>query len=634
MSIVFLNKRRYYLTLVIVLILPHLYLIAQHAKVRSTISIDNSAGKISELRITECFGIVSPQSDVPTYLTNVSNLERKHSYNKELDSIKDFKTIEKSIVRKEFKHVEQLITQGVTELSVTSNFKGNIFNGGAPPDNSLAIADNGNIVSVVNCNIAYYTSQGRQIWAGSFWELYKDPSLTEIIFDPVVMYDSQYDRFIMIAVHGTRSSTSKLIVSFSKSNNPLDGWYVYKLDGNPLNNSCWLDYPKLGISNNEIFITGHLQNDLMGFSESIIYQIDKKNGYEGGKLAWVIWNDIFGDPIALVPATYGQKGNYGPGLYFVTQSPTRGNAVDLYEITSDLNSIPKITRTSVLKSEYEPSGNAFQLGTTVQLNTGDCRIQNAMYLDGTIHYVFQSDYQNSNYSGINYNQLNVKTLINRTFTYGQIGYDCTYPSLSSYSTSTTDHTVMICYLRSGTIIYPEIRAVKYDEKNAWSNSVLIKSGSTYVDAFQLDNTVRWGDYTGIAYRYNPNGPEIWLSGCYGSRQSLFSTMYNCFNTWIAQIHNSTVNVREDHFRNNPELYLFPNPAIDMFSLEFKLNKSQHVKINVHDVAGNLVHTLFNGSLDKGKNMLTFNCNAFPRGTYVVTINQDDTIIQTAKFIVE
>jgi hypothetical protein len=463
--------------------------------------------------------------------------------------------------------------------------------------------------------------------------LFKDPSLTELIFDPIVLYDTQQDRFVLIAIHGFTSNTSKLIIAFSKTNNPINGWWVYKLSGNPLNNNCWLDYPKLGISNNEVFVTGNLFSDVSGFSESIIYQINKTNGYAGTNLSWTIWSNITGDPITIIPASYGQKGNYGPGLYFVNQPPASGNKVELYEITNDLNANPLLTRNTIFKSDYEPSGYALQSGTPVQLITGDCRIQNAFYLDGIIHYVFQSDYQNSNYTGINYNRLNVNSLTNLSYTYGEIGFDCSFPSLASYATSDKDKTVAFCYLRSGATIFPETRSIKFNNNQTWSSSILVKAGNTFVDAFEFDNYVRWGDYSGISYRYNPNNAEVWLAGCYGVRQNLQGTGYNCFNTWIAQITDATANSVDQKKENLNNVLVWPNPSIDLVNIEFQLEQADKIQIEIIDVSGKYLKTLFNGSLKKGKNLLTFNKEVLSAGTYLLIIKTDDKTLKFEKLIV-
>jgi hypothetical protein len=607
---------------------------AQHLKATQNnngASVQNAA-QLSRNNITECSGLSIPNFNKTPLLINIKNLEKKNKYSSDIEILKAKKTDEK--LKDTIKEQGKVITNISNNITVAKNFQGNIFNGGAPPDNTIAISNNGNIVSVINCNVAYYNYNGNQLWTGSFWELFNDPTLTELIFDPIVLYDSQQDRFVMIAIHGFTSATSKLIISFSKTNNPTDGWWTYKLTGNPLNNSCWLDYPKLGISNNEIFVTGNLFNDNSGFSESVIYQIGKKNGYNGSNLNWSIWSDISGSPIIVIPVSYGQQGNYGPGLYFVNQSPASGNAVELYEITDSLNGNPQLTRNTIFKSDYEPSGNAFQLGTSVKLITGDCRILNAFYLDGIIHYVFQSDYQNTNYTGINYNRLNVSSLTNLSYSFGQIEFDCAYPSVASYATSATDKTVIFCYLRSGASIFPETRAIVFNNNQTWSNSILVKSGVNFVDAFQFDNSVRWGDYTGITYKYNQTKPEVWLSGCFGSRQNLFNTNYNCFNNWIAQITDATLNTAEDNLENKINLMVFPNPAIELYNLEFEVDIPGNVKIDLNDLNGKILNTLFNGNLMPGKNLLTFNRKAISNGTYIISIKTSDNKYISKKLIIE
>jgi PKD repeat protein len=43
---------------------------------------------------------------------------------------------------------------------------------------------------------------------------------------------------------------------------------------------------------------------------------------------------------------------------------------------------------------------------------------------------------------------------------------------------------------------------------------------------------RWGDYSGISRRHSANGPEVWISGCFGNNEDNGS---NVLSTWIAQI---------------------------------------------------------------------------------------------------
>ena len=187
-----------------------LSLCAQHSKVKR----DHQATEflndaiLSEMQTTLCSGGSKQAYNAYPLLTHIKNLEKKNYFSKEIADLKAEKTKNKRIQNIEQMNVDSALNASSQNISLNTNFKANAFNGGAPPDNTLAIANNGNIVSVINCNVAYYNNSGAQLWTGSFWELFNDPTLTEIIYDPIVLYDSQADRFVMIAVHGFTSATS------------------------------------------------------------------------------------------------------------------------------------------------------------------------------------------------------------------------------------------------------------------------------------------------------------------------------------------------------------------------------------------------------------------------------------------
>lgn len=568
-------------------------------------------------------------------LLSIKNLEKKHSFGSNVDSIKRYKTTH--LLKNEDKN--KLLQNEKTPLSSNSKtnefgFEGNIFNGGAPPDNSIAISQSGYIVSVINCNVGYYNSYGDQLWFGSFWELFKDPTLTELIYDPMVQFDPVEKKFVMIAVHGFTSATSKVIVAFSKSDNPLEGWWIYTLSGNPVNDRSWLDYPKFGISNKEIFITGNLFVDNSGFNQSVIYQISKEDGFFGRNLKWKLWSEIEDNPLILYPVSHGQSKNYGPGIFLLNQSPASGNSINLFEITNELDNNPVLLRKEIFKQDYEPSAYASQAETPIQLVTGDCRIQNAYFLNDVIHYVFQSDFNQTNFTGINYNQLNVKTLENKSFLFGQNGFHLSYPSITSFAKTEIDPTSIICFLRSGNSIFPETCYITIDSLQRWSNIQVVKKGNNFVNAFEQDELVRWGDYTGICSRENPTNPEVWLSGCFGTKQRLFNQEYNCFGTWIHGIGTSSISSVHSSELKNSELAVFPNPVIDLLHIQFYNPNIGFITIDVIDMTGNVVVKLFSGTLKFGKNLLTFNKNYLPSGMYIVSVKNETNILESVKFVVK
>lgn len=513
---------------------------SQEIKIKPTeidgsVLVEENAGQKSTILTTNLTSTVNHNSIAEKWAVKVRPTFSRRHFTDEIDSIKQAKLKNKFSNTNEDSEES---SRAVTPV-IGTNFEGNWSLAGAPPDNSMAISNGGYIVTANNDGIEYYNSSGTQLYFNYWYDFFNDPSLTSMIYDPKVIYDSGSDRFVLVVLHGSTASTSKVIVCFSQTNNPSSGWYRYDLSGNPLANNCWFDYPALGVSNNEIYVTGNLfTSGSNTFNQSIIYQITKAGGYAGGSLNWQYWSGLSASPytaFTLQPASYGHQGNYGPGIYFVSNSAGGSNQIRLWDLTNDIGSSPSLNSYTISTTAYSPAGDAQQLGSSDLMDNGDCRVQNAFYLDGTLHFVFHSDI-GSGWNGINYNRINTTTLTNQSTTFGLSGTaDYSYPSVVSFSTSITDKSVMIAFLRSSSSIYPELRVVNCDNTLTWSGSTLVKSGETFVNFLTGDE--RWGDYSGISRRHNAATARIWLAGCYGA--NIPGYMNNTYKTWISEIYSTS-----------------------------------------------------------------------------------------------
>jgi hypothetical protein len=495
----------------------------------------------------------------------------------------------------------------------------------------MAISNGGFIVTANNDGIEYYNDSGNSIYTDYWSDFFNDNTLTSSIYDPKVIYDSGADRFVMVVLHGTTAATSKVLICFSKSNNPSDGWWVYQVSGNPLNNNCWFDFPNLGVSNNEIYITGNLFVTGGSFDQAIVYQIPKANGYAGANINWQYWYNLSSTPFTaftLVPASHGHQGNYGPGIYFVSNQSGGNNQIRLWDLSDDLSGNPTMTSYTVNTTAYSPAADASQQGTNDQLDNGDCRIQNAFYLDGTIHYVFHSDI-GSGWNGIHYNRLLVSSLTNQSSTFGLQGsFDYSYPAVVPFSTSTTDKSVMIAFLASSGSTYPQVRVVNCDHNLQWSSSTQVKAGETHVDFLSGDE--RWGDYTGISRKHNSANPEIWLAGSYGA--DVFLQQYNTYKTWIAEVYGTSTVQREEDLQE-AQISLYPNPTYDFFQVLFTTQTPEPVTIQLLDQNGKLIRLLYQDMPKSGTNKLMFNKEALSAGTYFIQITTSTKTLKNEKVII-
>lgn len=555
---------------------------------------------------------------------------RKH-YSKDIVDIKKSKILEKS---SSYNNNDEL-PKSVTSIDplIGTNFEANWTKVGVPPDNSMAISNGGFIVSANNDGIEYYNSSGSFLYFDYWSDFFDDNTLTATLYDPKIIYDSGADRFVMVVLHGSTASTSKVIVCFSKTNNPQSGWWTYKLTGNPLNNNCWFDYPALGVSNNEIYVTGNLFVTNGLFNQAIVYQIPKASGYAGSNLNWLYWSNLSSSPydaFSVVPASNGHQGNYGPGIYLVSNKSGGDNRIRLWDLTDDMSGNPKMNSYTINTTSYSPSADASQLGIADKLDNGDCRIQNAFYLNGIVHYVFSSDI-GTGWNGINYNRITVSNSTNQSSTLGLQGsFDYSYPAVVPFSTSNSDKSVMIAFLRSSSSTYPQIRVVGCDNNMQWSSSILVKAGETYVDILNGDE--RWGDYTGISRKHNSSSPRIWLAGCYGANNSSQS-VNNTWKTWVAEIYGTSNVGLNDYISAPDKISMFPNPTYDLMNIFFTTESSEKTTIQILDISGRVVKFLYSDTPKVGENKLTFNKGALTAGTYFVSISTLSKIIKNEKLII-
>lgn len=398
---------------------------------------------------------------------------------------------------------------------VLSTFEANDFDGWFPPDNNMAISDDGYIVSVINSAVSYHDADGNELMSNMGYNIFlADLNLSNFIFDPKILYDPVLDRFIMVVLSGNEPSTSTVVVGFSVSQNPEDGWNFYTYSGNFLQGS-WFDFPNIAVSETDLFITGNLFSG--GFDQTVVLQIKKENGPTGGVLDWEFFNNVQNgngdDAFTVVPGSYGYDGAYGPGIFMVSNFSFGGNQIFLYEVTDSVNANQTINVYSVGAPFYDSPGNALQAGSSDVLDTGGSRIRNAFYNNGLIHFVYSTDFQ-SGFSGVRYQRIDVSDITIQTETFGQNQFDYSYPTVVPFGMSDTSQAVMIAYLQSSANTFPGIGVVNCDDDMEFSDPVLVKKGESAINP-SGENNERWGDYSGGGRRHSSDYPNAWFTGCIG-----------------------------------------------------------------------------------------------------------------------
>ena len=144
--------------------------------------------------------------------------------------------------------------------------------------------------------------------------------------------------------------------------------------------------------------------------------------------------------------------------------------------------------------------------------------------------------------------------------------------------------------------------IEDDQQNIW-----IASENGLFKLSPDENFTRYSTLDGLAdnnvtgIEFSANG-DIWVSTWNGvSTTALISTA-------ISNLGNKKV-----------ELHLYPNPTYTTATLDFDLQKNENVKVEIYNVAGQLLFTPFYGKKSMGNHQIEFDVAKFPQGVYFCKI---------------
>ncbi len=506
-------------------------------------------------------------------------------------------------------------------FEVTEGFFSRL-NGGCPNDNTIAISNSNRIMSMMNGHVGIYTADGRRLNLYSLERFFKnhvnDPC------DPKVIYDPGVDRFFMFA-QPCGKVRKNIAFGFSVSNNPNGKWYIYLFPSDYDGTGTWSDYPKIGYTKKEMFVSLRIFDSNRKYKHTVVYQMDKKEGYAGQTMTYKTWPNL---PFSTTIVRSG-TGIYGPGAYLVSTSSHEGSEIVLMDITDNLDNNPVMKTYHIPTDSYDVPGACSQLGSTNKLDPGDCRVQDAYYQNGIIHFVFMDN--KSDWASVRYHRLNVET--KNGYNYKVIHYagtkDYTYPSISPFTNDIENQTSIVHFQATGPNSYPEMRAKVFDSDFEFQSSQLIQIGTAPMnDCYSAKReTARWGDYTGIALQYNAKTPTVWVAGSVANSNNMD------WNTYIAELTATgfpigTKEVLTHHWD------IYPNPSTERIHISFESETKQGARFYLINREGVVISHLMSNVLHPGTNQFSFDVHTLPSGIYYLTIiNDTNKIITNEKIVV-
>ncbi len=527
--------------------------------------------------------------------------------------------------------------------SVTQGFE-TATTQGTPSDNTIAVNTKGQVLVSVNSLVRVYSTTGSSLSVStSLHNFFSNPSngglLTNNVCDPKVLFDPEMKRFVVMAqTCSGSSSSSQILLAFSKTEDATGGWNFYTFTGNPssVSGNVWFDYPKVGLNSHDLFVTGNLFTNNNYYKESVIYMIDKQIGMSGSNYNngdVILYNSISGSPFTLVPANQVFPNTMGNKMYFVCtwNSSVNSNRLLFYELDGPVQNAPNLQRHTLYVTTYSAPIDAIQQGSNTRLDVSDFRGMDAICIDGMVHFVTHIG-GNNGYNKIMYNRI----FKNSSGAWGIDEYeisannvDLAYPSIAGIGHTVTDQSVLILMDLASPSHYPSVGAVQFNDAALYSSIGVVKAGTGPVSIQPSSGVTRWGDYTGLCRDHSVSTPTVWGYGMFG-KSNITSRWSNWVSNFISQEPQGIKEVSPEQ----QSLRVFPNPVIDVFNLTFETENTGQFEAKLYDIKGSLVRDLYAQTLQAGKHTFAFNKGTLPTGAYVIKLMIDGVDIASESVMVK
>ncbi|WP_207434518.1 T9SS type A sorting domain-containing protein [Sabulibacter ruber] len=492
---------------------------------------------------------------------------------------------------------------------------------GIPNDDDMAISNAGMIVSVMNGRIAIHNEAGTMLKSQSLSAFAQTPAVNG--FDPHVVYDPAQDRFVVVFLTGNVAASSQIHVAVSASGDPLGNWYTYHLNGNPLNDGTWSDFPAIALSQEELYITcntftdGSVQNS--GFRQSVIWQLSKQKLFSGQPLTLAdtrYHHSIKHNGVALFNLTPVKSSTVAGTLpfYFLSNEAITANQSSklvLVRLSSPLTSnsaaITIVECSGVTPYTLPP--NVRQKNSTYVFDRNDARILQAFLHGERIRFVMNAlnASEENPRAGIYYGQITNLQSVTPTVQASLVpeALDAAFPSLVYMGLTETDHAALIVYAHASPSEFPGFSGVFVNSEGEFSAPVRIREGENHVPIL--------GDYTGVSRQFNKPG-IAWVQGCAivgagpggGTRQP-----------YLAKIASPNVlSSPSPGYAKSTRIH--PNPTSARFTLLFRMEKPAELTVTLHTLEGKLVAVLLKDHVRAGETTFLFSTDSLPAGVYVLS----------------
>jgi hypothetical protein len=246
-----------------------------------------------------------------------------------------------------------------------------------PPDTHGAVGTT-HFVQVTNSHIDMWTRQetktlplAKSVTLATFFGY-----TAETLFDPRVIYDSTWNRWIVTAEAFAESATvQRFFIAVSTTSDPTSTFFIYNLNVDFFGNGNFFDFPQLGMDQDAVLITANIFSGNTNVGADF-FAIAKARLYNGLGFSVPVFTGLIG---TLAPPIVRDQNS----STFLIAAPPSGTTFSKYTVTNTSRAGISVTGpASITVPSYSVPPGAHQVGTTKLLDTSDSRFVNASTQSG------------------------------------------------------------------------------------------------------------------------------------------------------------------------------------------------------------------------------------------------------------
>lgn len=390
--------------------------------------------------------------------------------------------------------------------TIVRNFEGlnSSESGGWRPPDTHGAAGAGRYVEIVNSAVRRWntTTSPPSVVSTSSLASYFGHTATGV-FDPRVVFDTHWNRWILTAEAFPESSTlQRFMIAVTTTADPTGPYWLYHMDvGGSGSGEVFFDYPQLGYDQDAIYFTANIFPNSGGFAGANFFCFAKASMYNGNGGSSPLWTGL---DATLAPPIVLDNLNRG---YLVAAA--NNTHLSLYRATlCGRSGTSLVKQANIDVPDYSAPPNAPQPGTSNQLDTLDRRFVNASTQYGSslwnVHTINLSGFATPKFYEININTNSLKQ--SGFFFEGGTSHDFN-ASIAVRRTGTA----FVTWTSTDVQNAPHHARVRASGRKAADPAGVIPAGvsvwtsGTFYNP-SSDTVERWGDYSAVSID-QASGPE-------------------------------------------------------------------------------------------------------------------------------